>query len=383
MSAGELSLSESYFLSVFCEGIFHGMYTTLFCGAMYLLLRRHKRKEITNIIMTLLTVIMYCISTVHLALSVRMNLVALFVQKAADGGETLYDDQGSPLYFGQVAFEVINCVLGDSIVTWRTWVLWGRDWRIIYFPCFLMVGSAVTGSVMVYQFSLSPPGQPNFSNNTTVWFSVFGGFSFLTNLYAVVVISLKTWLHQRKMKRLCVDVIVNGPRYYGALFLVIESGGIYCLAVILVIIFFVQSSNVVIIVADMLAHLTVSARQRRYPRQFDSNDNVRQGIYPTVIIVLVCLKLTQHDEMTRKEATIASMQFRGHPLATATISNELTDGLKHFSLRQVKIGGPGDSIEDTPEAGSSYDANALEGTLSKKGTRHHTHHDLVIDFDLE
>lgn len=34
------------------------------------------------------------------------------------------------------------------------------------------------------------------------------------------------------MKRVSVDVIVNGPRYYGALFLVIESGGIYCIAVV-------------------------------------------------------------------------------------------------------------------------------------------------------
>ncbi|KAJ3720882.1 hypothetical protein C8R42DRAFT_544007, partial [Lentinula raphanica] len=262
-----LSLPESYFLSIFCEGIFHGL---------------------TNMIMTTLTVFMYIMSTVHLALSLRMNLVALFKQKAADGQESLYDDQGSPLYFGQVAIEVINCVLGDSIVTWRTWVLWARDWKMIYLPCLLMLGSSVTGSVMVYEFSLSPPGQPNFSNTTTIWFSIFGGFSFLTNLYAVVVILIKTWLHRRKMSRLCVDVVVNGPRFYSALFMIIESGGIYCLAVILVIIFFVQSSNVVIIVADMLAHLT--------------------GIYPTIIIVLVCLKMTQHDEMTRKEATLATMQ---------------------------------------------------------------------------
>ncbi|KAJ3745515.1 hypothetical protein DFH05DRAFT_1542433 [Lentinula detonsa] len=326
-----LSLPESYFLSIFCEGIFHGMYTTIFCSAMYLLLQRQRRKGkgITNIIMTILTVFMYVMSTVHLALSLRMNLVALFTQKAADGGETLYDDQGSPLYFGQVAIEVINCVLGDSIVTWRTWVLWGRDWRVIYLSCLLMLGSSVTGSVMVYEFSLSPPGQPNFSNVTTVWFSIFGGFSFLTNLYAVVVIALKTWLHRRKMRRLCVDVIVSGPRYYSALFLVIESGGIYCVAVILVIIFFVQSSNAVIIVADMLAHLT--------------------GIYPTVIIVLVCLKLTQHDEMTRKEATLATMQFRGQPLAntTTTSLNELSDEPRGYTFRPVKIVGlgnfPGDS----------------------------------------
>ncbi|KAJ3804933.1 hypothetical protein F5876DRAFT_82409 [Lentinula aff. lateritia] len=333
--------------------------------------------------MTILTVVMYCISTVHLALSVRMNLVALFTQKAADGGETLYDDQGSPLYFGQVAFEVINCVLGDSIVTWRTWVLWGRDWRAIYFPCFLMglmlmvlpsrlavlpnlyptMAFLVTGSVMVYQFSLSPPGQPNFSNNTTIWFSLFGGFSFLTNFYAVIVISLKTWLHQRKMKRVCVDVVVNGPRYYGALFLVIESGGIYCIAVILVIIFFVQSSNVVIILADMLAHLT--------------------GIYPTVIIVLVCLKLTQHDEMTRKEATLASMQFRGHPLATTTIQNEPMNLSKTYPLRQMKFNGRS-HVEGSPADGSSDDIDEGNLGLSRKESEiRFEQHDVVIDFDEE
>ncbi|KAJ3819758.1 hypothetical protein F5880DRAFT_1509907 [Lentinula raphanica] len=334
-----LSLPESYFLSIFCEGIFHGMYTTIFCSAMYLLLQKRRRKGLTNMIMTTLTVFMYIMSTVHLALSLRMNLVALFKQKAADGQESLYDDQGSPLYFGQVAIEVINCVLGDSIVTWRTWVLWARDWKMIYLPCLLMLGSS--GSVMVYEFSLSPPGQPNFSNTTTIWFSIFGGFSFLTNLYAVVVILIKTWLHRRKMSRLCVDVVVNGPRFYSALFMIIESGGIYCLAV---------SSNVVIIVADMLAHLT--------------------GIYPTIIIVL----------MTRKEATLATMQFQrggqvhltGGPLTSIMSMNELggnqtqshTAKAPRFNTRPVKFAmddEPGvhmesESISSRVEAGlRSYD----------------------------
>ncbi|KAJ3767144.1 hypothetical protein FB446DRAFT_605764, partial [Lentinula raphanica] len=262
--AAGLSLSESSFLSIVCEGIFHGK------------------------IMTTLTVFMYIMSTIHFALSLRLNLIALFKQKAADGRESLYDNKGSPLYVGQVAIEVVNCVLGDSIVIWRTWVLWARNWKMIYLPCILMLGSFISGSILVYEFSLSPPSQPNFSNIITIWFSAFGGFSFFTNLYAVVVLLIKTWLHHRKMRRLCIDVIINGPWFYSALCMIIETGSIYCVAVILVIILFAQSSNVVIIVADMIAHLT--------------------GIYPTVIIVLVCLKMTQHDEMTRKEATLATMQ---------------------------------------------------------------------------
>ncbi|KAJ3965189.1 hypothetical protein EV361DRAFT_811114 [Lentinula raphanica] len=239
--------------------------------------------------MTTLTVFMYIMSTIHFALSLRLNLIALFKQKAADGRESLYDNKGSPMYVGQVAIEVVNCVLGDSIVIWRTWVLWARNWKMIYLPCILMLGSFISGSILVYEFSLSPPSQPNFSNIITIWFSAFGGFSFFTNLYAVVVLLIKTWLHHRKMRQLCIDVIINGPWFYSALCMIIETGSIYCVAVILVIILFAQSSNVVIIVADMIAHLT--------------------GIYPTVIIVLVCLKMTQHDEMTRKEATLATMQF--------------------------------------------------------------------------
>ncbi|KAJ3919287.1 hypothetical protein F5877DRAFT_78175 [Lentinula edodes] len=340
--AADLSFPESYFLAVFCEAIFHGIYTVLFVGAMYLLLRKRGDKGKANIIMTIVTVIMYCMSTVHLALSVYQNLVALFTQRAADGGNTLFDDKGSPLYYIQIGIEVINCLLGDSIVTWRTWVLWGCNWQIIYLPGLLMLASAATGGVLVYQFSISPPDQQTFSSGIIVWVSLFGGFSFLTNFYAVVIISLKTW----KMRLLSANVVVSGPRYMSALLMVIESGAIYCLVLACA----ASASNAVIIVADMLAHLT--------------------GIYPTIIIVLVCLKLTQHDELSRRETT---MQFRAHP--ATTVSDEVTNSLGSYPLQPLKVVELEGNLE-TPNAESSCNHNS--GSQKVMG-----HHDAIVTFSVQ
>lgn len=58
--------------------------------------------------MTILTVIMYSLSTAHLALSMQQNLIAFFDQQAADGRLSILNDQGNPLVYCQIAIEVVN-----------------------------------------------------------------------------------------------------------------------------------------------------------------------------------------------------------------------------------------------------------------------------------
>lgn len=94
------------------------------------------------------------------------------------------------------------------------------------------------------------------------------------------------------------------------------------------------------------------------------------------------MKLTQHDEITRKEATLASMQFRGHPLATTTIQNEPMNPSKTYPLRPMKFNELGSHIEDSPAGGSSDDIDS-EGLSRKESDIKFKQHDVVIDFDEE
>ena len=58
--------------------------------------------------MMTLTALMYSLSTVHIALSCRQNLIAFFDQHAAEGSLSILNDQGNPIVYVQIAVEVVN-----------------------------------------------------------------------------------------------------------------------------------------------------------------------------------------------------------------------------------------------------------------------------------
>ncbi|KAI0709776.1 hypothetical protein C8Q76DRAFT_739774 [Earliella scabrosa] len=289
---GSFPLPRAYFIALFCEAILHGVYTVLFGAAMYLLLaprrRRTRRSSTTNIVMTILTIIMYSLATVHISLSLHQNLIAFFDQRAANGGQTVLNDVSSPLVYAQIAVEVVNCLLGDSIVLWRTWVLWGRDKRVVIAPALCIIGGVASGIGLVRAFAISPPGEEVYNEEISKWFGIFGGLTCLANLYAVAAIGYKAWESIKLLRHLNSTVVIHGTRYYGTMLVVIESGLLYSVALIITIILFALDNNGVYVVTDMLGHLT--------------------GIYPTGIIVLVCLNMTFHDDVSRAEKMVSTMQ---------------------------------------------------------------------------
>ncbi|KAI0749957.1 hypothetical protein C8Q80DRAFT_1102089 [Daedaleopsis nitida] len=260
-----IPLPKAYFVALFCEAILHGTSTT-------------------NIVMVILTVLMYGLSTTHISLSLKQNLIAFFDQKAADGGHTVFNKVNDPLVYSQIALEIVN----DSIVCWRTWILWGRDYRIIIPQVLCIVGGIAAGSGLVHAFAMSPPGEEVFNQEITGWFGIFAGLTCIANLYAVAAISYKAWQGMKILRHLSGGVVIHGGRYYKTVLVIIESGLLYTVALIITITLFAYNNNGVYVITDMLGHLT--------------------GIYPTGIIVLVCLNMTFHDDVTRTEKMVSTMQ---------------------------------------------------------------------------
>ncbi|KAI1783889.1 hypothetical protein LXA43DRAFT_955783 [Ganoderma leucocontextum] len=299
MPGSSFPLSKAYFVALFCEAALHGsIFTVLAGGALFLLLRkRNQRKQQTemdtktNTIMLLLTALMYGLSTVHIALSLRQNLIAFFDQHAAEGASSILNDQGNPIVYVQIALEVVNCLIGDSIVCWRAWVLWGRDYRIIIPPVLCIVGGLASGIGVVHAFAVSPPGQEVYNEDITNWVMCFGALTCAANIYCVIAISYRAWTTFRSLRRHSPGVVIHGGKYHGALLVIVESGVLYCIALIIAVILFASDNNGVYVIVDMLGHLT--------------------GIYPTIIIVLVSLKMTFHDDITHAEQTMTTFQAQG------------------------------------------------------------------------
>ncbi|KAF5370193.1 hypothetical protein D9757_010620 [Collybiopsis confluens] len=241
-----LSKLKAYFISLICESIFAGIYTFLFCVSLYLLLRHGKPRK-TNIVILVLTVVMYCLSVVHLAICFQINLAALFEQKAALLENT---DRGnlntsfSIFACAPIAAETLNCIIGDSIVIWRTWVLWNRNHRITYFPCTLLLGGTVAGILMVRAMYISLARETPFNSNATFAVIAFCALTTTINLYAILAIGYRVWTHSRAMKVAGSKGIGDMGGFYTRIILIfVESGFVYCAFPTLMLILFRTSSN--------------------------------------------------------------------------------------------------------------------------------------------
>lgn len=84
--------------------------------------------------MITLIMLMYCMSTVHIALALQVNLIAFFNQHAIEGGLTILDDQGNPLVWVQIMLELLN--VGDCL-----------SGRVLFLPCVMSdCGAAFSAS---------------------------------------------------------------------------------------------------------------------------------------------------------------------------------------------------------------------------------------------
>ncbi|KAJ8462354.1 hypothetical protein ONZ45_g17966 [Pleurotus djamor] len=180
--------------------------------------------------------------------------------------------------FSQIAMLFLSCFLADILLTWRTYVIYGHDKRVLFVAAFLLLGTFITTfgyvGALIHGLSL-PLNPPNLEGlflqareppiSTWTWISI--AFSVFTNVFLSGMTSTRLWFHHRKMKK------IHG--FSSLLFesaVIIESGLLYTLAWISYFVLFLVKSNGDIVAMDVIGHLS--------------------GIVPALIIVIVSAGLT-------------------------------------------------------------------------------------------
>ncbi|KAI0319950.1 hypothetical protein OF83DRAFT_1169743 [Amylostereum chailletii] len=180
----------------------------------------------------------------------------------------------------EMACSELNLILSDAVVIWRAWVLWGRN-KIVLTSCAVLFMSAIAIAVLViYQEATSEPGlSEGFLSEfgeTVAAVSLF--LSLAINLWATALIAYKAWRYRRSISA----HLQRGNRkgvVETLLTLLLESGAIYsCFQISWVISYTLRarpSTTLEWVAPLILAQIS--------------------GIYPTVVIVLVCFQKTHCD----------------------------------------------------------------------------------------
>ncbi|EIM91593.1 uncharacterized protein STEHIDRAFT_153223 [Stereum hirsutum FP-91666 SS1] len=256
-NTGRIDLTDinSSILPFALETLFLGANIVLMPLSTYVLWHKGLKSRV-NAIMFLATLLMFTVSIAHWVLTLVFFMDTMLASILSCSPKT------GPVrdFVAREWLPLINILLTDAIVLWRTWVVLGHKSKL-----FLVVGYSIVLACIVITLALKFTDYAMFACTIAI------------NLCSTIIMGYKTWSHRRMMKK--NDLLaVNATAVQMALILLVESGALYCVLWILTMsLLLTGMENGFLIMASILVPVS--------------------GIYPTIIIVLVCLQKAHHDTL--------------------------------------------------------------------------------------
>ncbi|KAF5393478.1 hypothetical protein D9757_000494 [Collybiopsis confluens] len=270
MGTSQIPLDRAYLTAIWLETLFYGINMILFFS--YLFIVRYKRRHSLSKIIVVVAVFMFIFSSIHVSLGFSRLIEGFIVLRNQNGGPaTYFSDVSIPLNVAKVIIHTVNSILGDSILVWRCYNVWGQNWLPSLLPILLIIGSAIAGFGQGVEFARAKTIHSAFESELEKWNGSVFSLSLATNVLVTTLIAARIWWVGRQ---------IGGFRgshflYRRVLTMVIESGAIYSSAIIIEITLYFLGNNAFYIIYDPIAQLT--------------------AIVPTMIIVMTSLGLTSDD----------------------------------------------------------------------------------------
>ncbi|KAJ7471598.1 hypothetical protein B0H11DRAFT_2282996 [Mycena galericulata] len=269
------------------QTIFFSAYGIFFTVALYSIFRKGLRSR-AAIIMLLVVVYLYVASAAIWAMNIWILLTNIH-------GLLRVPDVPFPdrIELAEAAFQVegileaifvFNMVVGDSVVIWRTWAICHR---IVQHRIFVIL---VPGTLLLLTFIFSiidtacrnyhsAAPLPGVCNETL---PIACGFSAATNIACTIFIGLKARQHRKITGLLGKPSRMSGEKLLSFLF---DSGFIYSLIWLSLIIMSVSTT-----------HATLTSPVFYLKEVVVAMSDQMAGFYPTLVIVIVNLRLTNWEE---------------------------------------------------------------------------------------
>ncbi|KAI0317253.1 hypothetical protein OF83DRAFT_166388 [Amylostereum chailletii] len=290
------------------ESIIFGIYNLLIVQSNYILLRKKTRSRSVYVLLAA-TNYMYICSAVYWALDFYPFLVIL-----GSPSEHAIESARESFERGVVSALCLgsNILCNDAVALWRAWILWSGNKFVAASCCCAFFATLVVSMVSFLEIVLPSPDSALtvgdvYVFDRGVWSAVMFSLSSATNLWATTLIAYKAWQYRRDIS---MHLRQGGRRskVENVLALLIESGMLYlCMLVVYTAASSLMTPRALlqpifsIIMADILPQLA--------------------GLYPTIIVVLVCLQKTHCDrQFTYADVEVAGAREVGLPMQEMSTS---------------------------------------------------------------
>ncbi|KAF8511823.1 hypothetical protein BU17DRAFT_96882 [Hysterangium stoloniferum] len=144
-----------------------------------------------------------------------------------DGTPTRYfSDVDQPAKFAEASIWIVQALVGDSFLTYRCWVVWGRRWPIIIAPVIFLLTTLGLGIWLEVNYSRVTLSMENVNPQLTKrllgWEAGLVALTFFQNLFITGLIAFKLWRRHNELQEAIPTT--RSALYWRAIWLIVESG---------------------------------------------------------------------------------------------------------------------------------------------------------------
>ncbi|KAI0800106.1 hypothetical protein C8Q74DRAFT_1190563 [Fomes fomentarius] len=313
-------IDEAYLVGGWLESFVWGLYTLLFAMTLFGIYK--KRRDGINSFTTVSIIILYLLATTHISLALT-RLIQGFI---------LYRDTTGPIpYFANISVRlnvakdyiyITNLAMGDAVVAWRLYVVWGKKLSIVAFPVLMIIGELVCGYGSISQWFLPHPVAETIAH----WGQGIFVISLAANIVITGAIASRIWYALRMTSLTQKHLGVDGGHYNRVILLIVESGALIAAAKIVEFTLFklapvdgLHGLNALYIVYEVMPQIT--------------------GLAPTAIVYAVNNGFTQNDEYYTSGVKSTLVFGTRTNAGTETLSATGTDPTSHMDSSSVVLSG--------------------------------------------
>ncbi|CAA7261220.1 unnamed protein product [Cyclocybe aegerita] len=272
--AKDISADVAYIGGVWTEGVLYGIHIVVYFTLCYIFTSKAytRGRETSSRILLTYSTVMFALSTAHVSLALQELFQGFIYERDSTPG-------GPPVFYRENVFPnrkalyIVNTLLGDSLLIWRVFVIYGRNWFVVGPSVLLLLGTIVCGFKTIAANAIASHSSV-FDPSILSWVTSTFVLTIATQIIATVLIASRIYAASRPYSVTLAPpsndpnatpagYLVGGEvdrgqraKYLGMVWLVVESGLIYTSAAIVQLVTYLLHMNAGVIMEFMLSQLS-------------------------------------------------------------------------------------------------------------------------------
>ncbi|KAI0788176.1 hypothetical protein C8Q74DRAFT_661576 [Fomes fomentarius] len=177
--------------------------------------------------------------SIHFVLTADRLIAAVVRHGGGEATAAFLIDLQERTQIARLAILFVDMFLGDVVVTYRVWTVWGHALGITVFPIFTVIGVVVAGSGMIHSFLTTQTSADVFNDKVGPWVTAICVMTVCTNVYSTVI-AWRIWKSNQVFRG--AGVLNNSQRIFNALTIFVESASLWTICVIIYLFWYLTGS---------------------------------------------------------------------------------------------------------------------------------------------